>query len=132
LGLRVLPIVASVSVTLAGGLIIGGGIVTLIGAVATIAGLTPEYKELGWDDKAQGVGYLLGVPGVAAVFAGTTLEITSKSPALIKFEAFGAAIVAASVVVAFALPIASRAKGKRAAKLEQRRRADASRRSPPP
>jgi hypothetical protein len=121
-----------VSVTLAGGLIIGGGIVILIGAVATIAGLTPEYKELGWDDKAQGVGYLLGVPGAAGVFAGTTLEITSKSPTLTKFETFGAALVAASVVVAFALPIASRARRTRAARRQRRRTVGASPRPGPP
>jgi hypothetical protein len=125
-------VVIAVSVPFAGALIIGGGIITLVGAVAVVASLTPEYKELEWEGKAQKVALVLGVPGVIAVFAGTALELTSKSAALAKVEAIGATIVALSVVIAFAFPIASRAKEKRAAARERRNREDASPKSPPP
>jgi hypothetical protein len=77
---------ASSAVPLAGVLIIGGGIVTLVAAVATVASFTPTYKGLGWDGKAQRAGGLLAVPGLAAVFAGSTRQLTSHSAALTKVE----------------------------------------------
>lgn len=123
---------ASSAVPLAGVLIIGGGIVTLVAAVATVASFTPTYKGLGWDGKAQMVGGLLAVPGLAAVFAGSALQLTSNSAALTKVETVGAAIVSASVVVAFALPIANRGRGKLAAMRQRRREVGASLRQPPP
>lgn len=120
------------SVALAGSLVIAGGGAVLVGAVITIASFTPSYTEREWDDTTSKIGYLVGAPGVAAIFAGSAIELAAAHPALGTVELICALAVSVTVVIVFALPIANRAKQRRAARRQRRRTAGASPSRVPP
>lgn len=98
------------SPTFAGSLTIAGGAVVLVGAVITIASFTPSYKEREWDKTASLIGYALGAIGGAALFTGSVLALARGNTSLESLELICALVVATTVVIVFALPIANKGK----------------------
>jgi hypothetical protein len=117
------------SSTFAGSLVIGGGAATLVGAVVTIASFTPSYHEREWDDNASKVGYLVGAPGGAILLAGSFIELITSNPQLETIDLISAMVVAATVVIVFALPIAIRRRPPKAPRRQKRSRAGSSQKS---
>jgi hypothetical protein len=99
-----MPVLATTLPEFVGYCVIGGGAAILIGAVFTLAALTPRYKEIGWSEGANAIGVIIGGIGAAFLFFSSVAELTLIKQAFAKAELLAAVAVSLTVSICFGVP----------------------------